>query len=319
MRGLWLEGRSVRLRDDLPEPEPPSGEARVRVIRAGVCNTDLEMVRGYFAYTGVPGHEFVGVVEAAPDAPSFVGRRVVGEINASCRTCETCRAGRPTHCPSRTVLGIVKRDGAHAQSLLLPLANLHEVPAGVADDTAVFTEPLAAALEIQQQITVGPGDRVVVVGSGKLGNLVAQTLALTGCDLVAVGRNPSTLAPLAERGIRTATADTLAPGQADIAVECTGNPEGFSLARHAIRPRGTIVLKSTYHGDLALNVAMVVVDEITLVGSRCGPFAPALDLLSRGAVDVGPLLAARYPLDDAPAAYEHAARPGTLKVVIDAA
>ncbi|HEY6552581.1 MAG TPA: alcohol dehydrogenase catalytic domain-containing protein [Vicinamibacteria bacterium] len=319
MRGLWLEGRSVRLRDDLPEPEPPSGEARVRVVRAGVCNTDLEMVRGYFAYEGVPGHEFVGVVEGAPEGPGWVGKRVVGEINASCRTCDTCRAGRPTHCPSRTVLGIVRRNGAHAQSLLLPLANLHEVPDGVADDAAVFTEPLAAALQIQEQITVGPGDRVVVVGSGKLGNLVAQTLALTGCDLLAVGRNPATLAPLAARGIRTATADAVPPGRADVAIECTGNPEGFALARQAVRPRGTIVLKSTYHGDLALNVAMVVVDELTLVGSRCGPFAPALDLLSRGAVDVGPLLAARYPLHDATAAYEHAARPGTLKVVIDAA
>ncbi len=291
----------------------------MRVARAGVCNTDLEMVRGYFAYVGVPGHEFVGVVEAAPEAPGWVGKRVVGEINASCRTCETCRAGRPTHCPSRTVLGIVKRNGAHAQSLLLPVANLHEVPAAVSDDVAVFTEPLAAALEVQEQITIGPGDRVVVVGCGKLGNLVAQTLALTGCDLLAVGRNPATLALLAARGIRTAAADSIVPGRADVAVECTGNPEGFALARQAVRPRGTIVLKSTYHGDLALNVAMVVVDEITLVGSRCGPFAPALELLSRGAVDVGPLLAARYPLRDAPAAYEHAARPGTLKVLIDAA
>jgi len=291
----------------------------VRVVHAGVCNTDLEMVRGYFSFTGIPGHEFVGVVEAAPDAPDWIGKRVVGEINASCRTCETCRAGRPTHCPSRSVLGILRRDGAHAQSLRLPVANLHEVPAGVPDQSAVFTEPLAAALEIQEQIQVGPGDRVVVVGSGKLGSLVAQTLALTGCELLVVGRNKATLAPLAARGIRTGAADALPQGRADVAVECTGNPDGFALARHAVRPRGTVVLKSTYHGELPLNVAMVVVDEITLIGSRCGPFAPALDLLSRGAVDVGPLVAARYPLRDAPAAYEHAARPGTLKVVIDAA
>jgi threonine dehydrogenase-like Zn-dependent dehydrogenase len=291
----------------------------VRVLYAGVCNTDLEMVRGYFAYTGVPGHEFVGVVEEAPGAPDLIGKRVVGEINASCRACETCRAGRPTHCPSRTVLGILKRDGAHAQRLTLPIANLHQVPAGVSDEAAVFTEPLAAALEIQEQVEVGPGDRVVVVGSGKLGSLVAQTLALTGCELLVVGRNPATLALLAARGIRTATADGIPAGRADVAVECTGNPDGFALARHAVRARGTIVLKSTYHGELPLNVAMVVVDEITLIGSRCGPMAPALDLLSRGAVDVGPLLAARYPLRDAPAAYEHAARPGTLKVVIDAA
>ena len=206
------------------------------------------------------------------------------------------------------------------QSLALPLANLHEVPDGVGDDTAVFTEPLAAALEVQEQITVGPGDRVVVVGSGKLGNLVAQTLALTGCELLAVGRNPATPRALWPRGGSAPPPPIQSsPGGADVAVECTGNPDGFALARQAVRPRGTIVLKSTYHGELALNVAMVVVDEITLVGSRCGPFAPALDLLSRGAVDVGPLLAARYPLRDAPAAYEHAARPGTLKVLIDAA
>lgn len=319
MRGLWLEGASVRLRDDLPDPRVPPGEALVRILCAGVCNTDLEMVQGYFSYTGVPGHEFVGVVEEAPGAKEWVGRRVVGEINAACRVCPTCRAGRPTHCPARTVLGIVKRDGAHAERILLPVANLHGVPPAVADDVAVFTEPLAAALEIQEQVEVGPGDRVVVVGSGKLGNLVAQSLALTGCDLAVIGRNPGTLRPLAERGIRTGSPDSVEAGRADIAVECTGNPDGFTLARLAVRPRGTIVLKSTYHGQLALNVAMVVVDEVTLVGSRCGPFAPALDLLARGLVDVRPLLAARFGLKDAATAYERAARPGTLKVLIDAA
>jgi threonine dehydrogenase-like Zn-dependent dehydrogenase len=307
------------LRDDLPLPEPPPDEALVRVVRAGVCNTDLEMVRGYFAYTGVPGHEFVGVVEAAPGHDEWVGRRVVGEINASCLSCATCRAGRPTHCPARTVLGIVKRNGAHADRLLLPVANLHEVPSSVPDDAAVFTEPLAAALQIQEQVRVGPGDRVVVVGSGKLGNLVAQTLALTGCELTVVGRNAETLRPLAERGIRAVGADAVDPARADLAVECTGNPDGFTIARQAVRPRGTVVLKSTYHGDLALNAAMVVVDEITLVGSRCGPFAPALALLARGLVNVRPLLAARFPLEEATAAYERAARPGTLKVLIDAA
>jgi threonine dehydrogenase-like Zn-dependent dehydrogenase len=291
----------------------------VRVVTAGVCNTDLEMVKGYFAFTGVPGHEFVGVVEAAPaDARHWVGRRVVGEINASCRACPTCRAGRPTHCPTRTVLGILKRHGAHAERLLLPLANLHEVPPGVPDDAAVFAEPLAAALEIQEQVRVGPGQRVVVVGSGKLGNLVAQSLALTGCDLTVVGRNPATLGLLSARGLKTAPPGALEAGAADLAVECTGNPEGFAIARQAVRPRGTIVLKSTYHGELGLNAAMVVVDEITLVGSRCGPFAPALDLLARGQVDVAPLVTARYALNDALTAYERAARPGAMKVLIAA-
>jgi threonine dehydrogenase-like Zn-dependent dehydrogenase len=244
---------------------------------------------------------------------------VVGEINASCHACPTCRAGRPTHCPTRTVLGIVKRHGVHAERALLPVASLHEVPSAIGDDAAVFTEPLAAALRIREQVKVGPGDRVVVVGSGKLGNLVAQTLALTGCDLTVIGRNADTLRPLATRGIRTGGVEALQPGRADLAVECTGNPDGFAIARQAVRPRGTVVLKSTYHGELAMNVAMVVVDEITLVGSRCGPFAPALDLLARGLVDVRPLLADRFPLVDAPRAYERAARPGTLKVLIDAA
>jgi threonine dehydrogenase-like Zn-dependent dehydrogenase len=319
VRGLWLEDGSLRLRGDLDEPNPPTGEALVRILRAGVCNTDLEMVKGYFAFRGIPGHEFVGVVEEAPGHESWVGQRVVAEINAACRECATCRAGRPTHCPSRTVLGILGRNGSHAERLTIPVANLHAVPAGLSDERALFTEPLAAALEVREQVRIGPGDRVVVVGSGKLGNLVAQSLALTGCDLRVVGRNPDTLRPLAERGVRTGGADAVSAATADVVVECTGNPEGFAIARHAVRPRGTIVLKSTYHGGLKLDVAMVVVDEVTLVGSRCGPFAPALDLLARGAIDVDPLLSARYPLQDAPRAYEHAARPGMLKVLIDAA
>jgi threonine dehydrogenase-like Zn-dependent dehydrogenase len=319
VRGLWLEDGALRLRGDLDPPNPPAGEALVRILRAGVCNTDLEMVKGYFAFRGIPGHEFVGVVEEAPGHEAWIGQRVVAEINAACRTCATCRAGRPTHCPSRTVLGILGRNGSHAERLTIPVPNLHAVPSGLSDDRALFTEPLAAALEVREQVRTGPGDRVVVVGSGKLGNLVAQSLALTGCDLLVVGRNPVTLRPLAERGLRTAAADAVPAAAADVVVECTGNPEGFAIARHAVRPRGTIVLKSTYHGGLKLDVAMVVVDEVTLVGSRCGPFAPALDLLARGAVDVDPLLAARYPLNDAPRAYEHAARPGMLKVLIDAA
>jgi threonine dehydrogenase-like Zn-dependent dehydrogenase len=317
MRGLWLDRGSLRLRADVPLPEPPPGEARVRVLGAGVCNTDLEMVRGYRAYTGVPGHEFVGVVDAAPGAEAWLGRRVVGEINASCRECATCRAGRPSHCPTRTVLGILGRPGAHAEYLSLPVVNLHEVPAGVPDDVAVFAEPLAAALQVQEQVKISPGDRVAVIGTGKLGTLVALTLARTGCDLLAVGRNPATIRALADHGIRTATAEGLATAWADVVVECTGNPDGLALARRAIRPRGTIVLKSTYHGTTVLDVTMVVVDEVTLVGSRCGPFAPALDLLARGFVDVRPLISARYPLGDAIAAYTRAAEPGTLKVLVE--
>jgi threonine dehydrogenase-like Zn-dependent dehydrogenase len=317
VRALWLEGRALRLREDLPVPSPPSGEALVRVRVAGVCNTDLELVRGYYPFTGVPGHEFVGVVLEAAGAPAWVSRRVVGEINASCGECATCRAGRRTHCERRTVLGIAGRDGVFATHALLPTRNLHAVPDDVPDEVAVFAEPTAAALELQEQVRVGPGDRVVVIGAGKLGNLVAQTLAATGCRLLAVGRRPRPLALLAARGIATTTADGIEPRQADVAVECTGNAEGLELARRAVRPRGTIVLKSTYHGKASIDMAPFVVDEITLVGSRCGPFAPALAMLARGDVDPRPLVEARYPLADAVAAFEHAARPGVLKVLVD--
>lgn len=317
MLGLWLEDKKLRLRDDLATPEPPPGEALIRVSAAGICNTDLELTRGYYPYAGVPGHEFVGRVERAPGAESWQGRRVVGEINAACGTCEACQQDRRTHCERRTVLGIMARHGAFAEHLVLPVANLHAVPDHLTDDVAVFTEPLAAALQIQEQISVAPGHRVVVIGDGKLGNLVSQTLALTGCQLLAVGRHQSKLALLEARGIRTGSPAEVAAGRADIAVECTGNPEGFALARRALRPRGTLVLKSTYAGDTRINLSSIVVDEITVLGSRCGPFAKALDLLSRGAVDVEPLIHARYPLRDGSAAFEHAARAGVLKVLVE--
>jgi threonine dehydrogenase-like Zn-dependent dehydrogenase len=316
VRALWLESRTLRLRDDVPLPSPPPGEALVRVRLAGVCNTDLELVQGYYPYTGVPGHEFVGVVESAEGAASWVGRRVVGEINAACGACATCLAGRLSHCERRSVLGIVGRDGAFATHLALPVGNLHAVPDGVPDEVAVFTEPTAAALEIQEQVPVSAGDRVVVIGPGKLGNLVAQTLASTGCRLLAVGRTERGLRLLSARGIPTATAEGIEPRRADLAVECTGSPEGLELARRAVRPRGTIVLKSTYHGKAAIDMAPFVVDEITLVGSRCGPFAPALEALARGDVDPRPLVEARYPLAEAVSAFDHAARPGALKVLV---
>ncbi len=317
MRALWLEERALRLRDDLPVPAARAGEVLVRVRLAGVCNTDLELVRGYYPYAGVPGHEFVGVVEEAEGAPEWVGRRVVGEINAACGSCPTCRAGRRTHCDRRTVLGIAGRDGVFATHALLPVENLHAVPDGVPDEVAVFTEPTAAAREVQEQVRVSPGDRVVVVGAGKLGNLVAQTLASTGCRLLVVGRSPRPLALLSARGIATATADGIEPRQADLAVECTGNPEGLEIARRAVRPRGTIVLKSTYHGRAEIDMAPFVVDEMTLVGSRCGPFGPALSALARGSVDPRPLIEARYPLSEAVAAFERAGGPGALKVLVE--
>jgi len=312
MRALWLEDRRLRVRDDVPRPRV-EGEALVRVVLAGICNTDLELTRGYYPYAGIPGHEFVGVVEEGPE--ELRGRRVAGEINATCGSCEACLAARRTHCDHRTVLGIIARNGAFAEYLTLPAANLHLVPDAVPTEEAVFAEPLAAALQIRQQVRIGPEERVLLVGDGKLGQLIAQTIALTGCKLLVVGRHDAKLELLRSRGIETATA--VPQGRRfDVAIDSTGNAEGFAAARNALRPRGTLVMKSTYAGALTVNASSLVVDEITLVGSRCGPFAPALDLLESRAVDVRPLIHARYTLDDAVAAFAEAEQPGALKVLV---
>jgi threonine dehydrogenase-like Zn-dependent dehydrogenase len=313
MRGVWLEGRQLAVRDDLPEPTPAAGEALVHVTLAGVCGTDLELVRGYYPYTGIPGHEFVGVVESCESDPTLVGRRVVGEINAACGRCPTCRAGRPTHCPDRSVLGILGRDGAFADHLRLPAANLHPVPDGVDDDAAVFVEPLAAAARIVEQVTIGPTDRVLVVGAGRLGLLVAMVLARTGCQLEVVARHRISRQILAASRIATVEDAGVTASAFDVAVEASGAPGGFDLARSAVRPRGTLVLKSTYAERLTLDISRIVVDELTLVASRCGSFAEALRLLAAGEVDPRPLIRGRLPLERAPEAFEEAARPGALK------
>lgn len=284
----------------------------MRVRLAGICNTDLELTRGYYPYRGVPGHEFVGVVEDGPAA--LRGKRVVGEINASCGACEPCLASRRTHCDRRTVLGIIARDGAFAEALTLPPENLHVVPDTVPDEEAVFTEPLAAALQIQQQVRIGADDRVLVVGDGKLGQLIAQTLALTGCRLLVAGRHRAKLDLLHRRGIETVEGTPV--GRFDVAVDCTGNADGFAIARAALRARGTLVMKSTYAGDLTVNASSLVVDEITLIGSRCGPFAPALRLLEQRAVDVRPLIQNTYPLAGALDAFAEADRRGAMKVLV---
>lgn len=315
MKALWLENNQLQLRSDVPIPEPSPGEALVRVVQAGICNTDLELKRGYYPYTGILGHEFVGVVEHGPR--QLVGQRVVGEINAVCGKCRFCRSGQPTHCENRTVLGIVNRHGAFAEYLTLPVENLHPVPDTVPTDVATFTEPVAAALEIQQQVPVRPDDRVLVVGDGKLGQLVAQTLALTGCELLVVGRHSNKLDCLTARGIKTGRGDAVTDRAFDLSVECTGNPEGFAIAHRALRPRGTLVLKSTYAGHLTFDVSSLVVDEITLIGSRCGPFPQALQLILQEKLDVKYLIHAHYPLDEAIAAFENAQQPGVLKVLLE--
>lgn len=314
MKGIWLEDKQLELKTDLPIPKPPLKESLVRVVRAGICNTDLELLRGYYPYTGILGHEFVGIVEQGP--VDLINQRVVGEINAVCGQCHFCRSGQSTHCTQRTVLGIVNRNGALAEYLTLPVANLYPVPDHVTTEAATFTEPLAAALEIQEQIAITPEHRVLVVGDGKLGQLVAQTLALTGCDLLVIGRHTQKLEKLESKGIKVGLADLVKSNSFDIAVECTGNPEGFNLALQGLRPRGTLVLKSTYAGKLSLDASALVVDEITVIGSRCGPFAKALELLAQDQVDVTSLIETTYPLEQGLAAFEHAQQRGVLKVLL---
>jgi threonine dehydrogenase-like Zn-dependent dehydrogenase len=318
MRALVIDN-GLRLEKNYPTPAPPKGEALVRVLQAGICNTDLELVKGYLNFTGVPGHEFVGVVEQAVGREELIGRRVAGEINAACGVCETCRAHRPTHCPNRTTLGIDRRDGAFADYVLLPFENLHPLPDAVSDDQAVFVEPLAAACEILEQVKIEPTDRVAVIGDGKLGLLCAQVIASTGCQLIAVGHHAQKLQMLRHRGISTTTdPSAIAAESLDIVVEATGTPSGFESARLLVRPRGTIVLKSTYQGQaLPVNLTMIVVDEITLIGSRCGPFKPAIQLLANGQIDVESMIQARYSLDEGVAAFERAAQKGALKVFVE--
>jgi threonine dehydrogenase-like Zn-dependent dehydrogenase len=255
------------------------------------------------------------VVEA--EDASWTGRRVVGEINVVCQQCEQCLGGRPTHCENRTVLGIVQRDGVFAPFTTLPVANLHLVPDSVPDEMAVFTEPLAAALEIQEQIQIKPTDRVLLIGAGRLGQLIAQTLALTGCRLGVVARHAHQQSLLRSRGIRIMAEEAIQPWRWDIVVEATGSPSGFSLARRAIRPRGTLVLKSTYQGELSANFSSIVVDEINLIGSRCGPFEPALRLMESRQVDPTVLIAAEFKLEEGLKAFEHAAQTGMLKVLVE--
>jgi threonine dehydrogenase-like Zn-dependent dehydrogenase len=316
MRALRFENGGLRLADvDTPHR---GGEALVRVTTAGVCNTDLEIVRGYADFRGTLGHEFVGVVEDSPDR-SQIGRRVVGEINAGCGECELCDAGDARHCPNRTVLGIVGRDGAFAEYLTLPPRNLLAVPEAVSDRQAVFTEPLAAACEILDQVKIAPEHRVAVLGDGKLGQLIARVLATTGCELVLIGKHADKLRLASDEGLKTVELNRLEVDPArrfDFVVEASGAEGGLNLALDLVRPRGTVILKSTFHGPARLNTSRIVVDEISVVGSRCGRFSRALELLERGAVNPEPLVAAEYSLADGLAAMQHAASAGTLKVLL---
>lgn len=317
MLALRVEQDGVAVREvDKPQR---ADEALVRVVISGVCNTDLEISRGYAGFHGTIGHEFVGVVEQAPDR-SLIGHRVVGEINAGCGKCDWCRAGDARHCAARTVLGIVGRDGAHAEYLQLPVENLYLVPGRIPDEHAVFTEPLAAACAIRERVSLSKDTRIAVLGDGKLGLLCAQTLALTGAPLLLVGKHEEKLRIAARLGIETANiADAEKRGRTfDVVVEASGVADGFNLARKLLRPRGTLVLKSTFHGSTEIDAAQLVVDELSIVGSRCGRFGPALDLLKKGAIELDSMISEEYPLSQGAFALERAAQKGVLKVLLRA-
>jgi threonine dehydrogenase-like Zn-dependent dehydrogenase len=323
MKALKFDSK-LQLVRDVPLPRRP-GEALIQVLKAGICNTDLEITKGYAGFGGVLGHEFVGRVIESPDA-ALLGRRVVGEINVGCNVCALCRAGDSRHCATRTVLGIKGRDGAFAEFLSLPTRNLLAVPESVSDEAAVFVEPLAAAHHILDQIAVGPSSRVAIIGDGKLAQLIIRVVATTGCEITVVGKHEEKLEFARSLGARLLMLKDIGieslgvpPDQPDVVIEASGSASGLPLALKLVRPRGIIVLKSTHHGETPVEMFPAVVNEVTIVGSRCGRFAPALELLRSGAVDVVPLISARFPMDDALLAFQSAADPATLKVVLDIA
>lgn len=315
MLALRVENKKLGIRN-IDQPHA-ADEALVRVLLSGICNTDLEIARGYAGFNGTIGHEFVGVVEQSTDQ-DVVGKRVVGEINAGCGTCELCRAGDPRHCATRTVLGIHGRDGAHAEFLQLPNVNLIPVPENIPDEHAVFTEPLAAACGALERASIAKSDRVAVIGDGKLGLLCVQVAALTGASVLLVGKHLEKLRIAERRGIETLLPKEAAKRQRqfDVVVEASGAAGGFKLALDLLRPRGQLVLKSTFHGATEIDAARIVVDEISIIGSRCGRFQPALELLARHAVDLDSLISEEHPLSHGMKAMRRAKAKGILKIFL---
>jgi|SRR5579863_4828989 len=315
MLAVHLENRHVKLKR-VPRPRRPEGFALIRLLCGGICNTDLELQRGYYDFSGVPGHEFVGEVVEADDR-SLLGRRVVGEINLDCGACDWCRKRMGRHCSKRTVLGILKHPGAFREFLTLPERNLHLVPDSVPTESAVFTEPLAAACEILDQVTFPCSSRVAVLGDGKLGLLIAQVLHAYGLRVRQFGRHKEKLRIAAREGVETEVVrDRVPAAEYSWVVDATGSPRGLSDAIRMARPRGTVIMKSTVHGGTALNSGSVIVNEITLLGSRCGRFEPALELLKNGTVNVADMISERMRLDQAPVAFLRASKTGVLKVLL---
>lgn len=314
MRAIVFDGR-LSFRGDYPRPERKPGEALLRVVSAGVCATDLEIIKGYMGFKGVIGHEFCAVVEEC-DSPEFLGKRVAGEINLWCGTCDYCREGLKTHCPNRSVLGIYGKDGVFADYLTLPERNLHIIPDSITDEEAVFIEPVAAAFEVIEQIGLGEGKKVCVLGDGRLGLLTAQVMTVTGCGLLLAGRYREKLAIAAGFGIETRLGTEGLGREFDAVIDCTGSSKGLETALAILKPRGTLVLKTTVAGDRPVDLNKAVIDEVSIVGSRCGPFAPAIKALAEKKVRTAPLVSASYPLEMGVEAIEYASKKGVLKVLM---
>lgn len=314
MKALYLDGTNLKLHDDYPQPK--SGETLVRVKLAGICGTDLEMIRGYASFTGVLGHEFVGIV-ADSQNKALIGKRVVGEINVGCQKCDMCQKGLERHCPNRTVLGIYKRDGAFAEFLSLPEKNLHVLPDSVSDEQAVFVEPLAAAFEIQEQLNIKPDSKIAILGDGRLGQLIARVLKTSHKNIVCFGRHQNKLRLLEKIGVKTKTEITDEDQYSfDVVIEATGSESGFSDTMKLVKPRGTVVLKSTMASKNKLDLTPAIVNEITFVGSRCGPFRPAINALALGTIKVDDLVDKIYPLDEYEEAFKQATSSGMLKILL---
>lgn len=314
MRALVFDGQ-LRFDHDVRVPELTGDEVLLKVRHAGICNTDLEIIKGYMSFSGILGHEFVAEVVEGPG--DLLGKRVVGEINVADGECEFCQRGIPSQCSNRTTVGIDRHPGAFADYLQLTRSNLHVVPDSVSDDAAVFVEPLAAALQVTEAVHISPRDTIVIIGAGKLGMLVAQILKLTGAKLAVIVRRQKQAVLLERWGIAAVSREDLTGRSADVVVDCTGTADGFGDALDLIKPRGTLVLKSTYSGLPQADLTRVVVDEIRMIGSRCGPFEAALRLLSNRLVDVESLIEARYPLEQGIEAVEYASRQGVFKVLLD--
>lgn len=314
MSAVYLSGSNATLKSTHPVPNPGPDEVLVRVVRAGICETDLQLIKGYMGFEGVLGHEFVGIVQGGP----LIGKRIVGEINCSCWKCDTCRRGLPTHCPNRTVLGILGHDGAFAEYITVPQKNLHVIPDSMNTDVAVFVEPVAAAFQILRQRLVERKQRVLILGDGRLGNVCAQVLADFGCNVIVIGKHESKLSILRDLGIETRLLSDSEPDRNfDIVVDCTGSPTGLPTALQYVHPWGTVILKTTVAGEQTLALAPVVIDEVRVIGSRCGPFPDAIAALESGRVQVRPLISERFPLNEGVAAMNETSQQPHLKVLLD--